>query len=450
MANELTTNLSRQRVSIMAWSVFACGMLYYCFAYLLRVYPNIMEPELLSHFNITADHFGLLTSMYYFAYAPMQLPVGVTVDRVGPRRSLVAACITSTLGAFLFSLSTESLPLDIQATLTSFHLALLGRFLIGLGAAFAYVTTLKLATIWLPRRYFASATGFVTGFGMVAGGITEIFFTHLVTTQGYHSAVKFPVYVGMTLFVLIFLFIKDKPKAPPLLEGEQPAEHFAMTFKELRANLLTIMKSRQMWTIGLVGCLLYLPCSVFLDVWAIPYLKAAHHLSASQAARGVSIMLTGWIFSSFVTGFLSDLFKTRKAPLLIAAVGACIVISTILLAPINSTIILYALLFLLGIFCGPHPLCFTLSKENCDHETSGTAVSFANFVIMMGGFVFQPLVGWFLDLGWDGSLVNGIRNYSNHDYLMALSILPIGLALGFFLVLSIKDTYHKAVDQNAN
>ena len=154
-------------------------MLYYCFAYLLRVYPNIMKDQLFGHFGITSSGFGLLTAVYYFAYAPMQLPVGVSVDKIGPRRSLIGACLISTLGALIFSITAD------------YYIALFGRFLIGLGAAFAYVTALKLATIWLPRKYFATATGAVTGFGMIAAMFTEVKFTQLVQNEGFHGALNF-------------------------------------------------------------------------------------------------------------------------------------------------------------------------------------------------------------------------------------------------------------------
>jgi len=60
-------------------------------------------PQLREYFHISAGGFGLLASFYYFAYAPMQLPVGVSVDRLGPRRSLIVACLISTLGVFVFA-----------------------------------------------------------------------------------------------------------------------------------------------------------------------------------------------------------------------------------------------------------------------------------------------------------------------------------------------------------
>jgi len=425
--------LVRQHARLMAWVIFVTGVLYYCFAYLLRVYPSVMELQLRSYFHITAGGFGLMTSFYYFAYAPMQLPVGMSVDRIGPRRSLIFACLISTLGIFVF------------AYFKTFSIALLGRFMVGFGAAFAYVTALKLASVWLPRQYFATATGLVTGCGMVAAIFTDMYLTHAVGFRGFKFALYFPLGVGLVLIFLIILIIRDKPVkiSTSVTASDSDEEHHALNFKQLKDYLAVMVKSRQMWFIGIVGALLYMPSSVFLDVWAIPYLHHVHHLSPSDAALGVSVMLIGWICSSFFSCAISDVFGSRKIPLVVAAFSATIISCIILFNNHLPFFTLYILLFLFGLACGPHPLCFTLSKENNEHKISGTAVAFANFVIMMGGFIFQPVVGNILDWLWSGGMEHGIRVYSNADYTVALSILPIGLFLAAVLTLFIKETYKR-------
>lgn len=438
VSSESLSKSSFLKSSALAWTIFFAGILYYCFAYLLRVYPSIMEPQLLSHFNITAGSFGVLTSFYYFAYAPMQLPVGVSVDKIGPRRSLIVACFICLSGALLF------------AETNIFAIALFGRFLVGFGAAFAYVTALKLATIWLPQRFFATATGIVTGSGMIAAIFTDIFLTHIVEVDNYRRALNFPIIVGIGLLVLIITLIRDKPKQS--FENEIPQDEdkvSVISYKKLGEYLLLIIKNPQMWIIGAVGSLLYLPSSVFLDVWAIPYLEQAHHFTPENAAFGVSIMLIGWICSSFATGALSDLLGNRKTPLVIATFSAASIGAFIFYVPNIPEMALFMLLFLFGIFCGPHPLCFTLSKENYSQKISGTAIAFANFVIMMGGFLFQPIIGKLLDLVWNGTFQAGIRVYTNSNYKFALSIVPIGLLIAGILSLCIKETYHKSMDHHS-
>jgi len=407
---------------VLPWVVFFTGMLYYCFAYLLRVYPSVMEDQLLARFNVSVRAFGFLTGFYYFAYAPMQLIVGMTVDYIGARRSLLLGCLIAILGVSIF------------AQTTVFDIALAGRFFIGLGAAFGYVTALKIATQWLPRRYFATAAGMVTGGGMIAAGLTDKYLTYLIHTKDFYSALHFPLYVGVFLFLYIFLTVRSKP---PVSEN---ISHHHVTYPQLLSQLWGIMKRRQMWLIGVIGALLYLPASVFVDAWGIPFLTTARHFTPEQAAQGMFVVLIGWVLSSFISGMLSDRFHTRKIPLVISAIGATIIAFAIIFLSISSVWILYTLLFLLGVFCGPHPLCFALSKENCSMEIAGTAVSFANFLIMSGGMLMQPLVGIFLSLLKHGEKLPPSA-YSSFDFSVALSIIPIGLLIALCSIAYLKETF---------
>jgi MFS family permease len=163
-----------------------------------------------------------------------------------------------------------------------------------------------------------------------------------------------------------------------------------------------------------------------------------------QAADGASMMLTGWIISSFLAGFISDLLGSRKIPLIIACASATLISSVLLFSHNLPTQAIFALLFLFGFACGPHPLCFTLSKENWTHKISGTATAFANFVIMMGGFVMQPVVGKLLNEDWHGTfLKDHIRLYTAHDFVGSLAILPAGLLIATVISICIKETYTK-------
>lgn len=438
LPTQATTSLEKPIVvkgSVVAWSIFITGILYYCFAYLLRVYPSVMENDLLAHFNITASAFGNLAACYYYAYAPMQIPVGMTVDRFGVRKSLIFACSVAIFGVFIF----------IHATVLPF--AELGRFLIGFGAAFAYVTVLKLATLWLPRNYFATATGVATGCGMLAAVFTDISLTRLIQTTGYKSALYVILGIGFVLLFLIFSVIRDKPNP---ISTSSTNTNEGLSFNKLGPYLLLLVKNPQMWLIGIVGALMYLPASVFVDVWGIPYLKAVYHLTPDQAALGVSMTLLGWILSSPIAGMLSDKLKTRKWPLVISAFVAGAIAAIIFYIPGIPLAFLYLLLFSLGVFCSPHPLCFTLGKENNSSKIAGSAIAFTNFLIMFGGVIFQPIVGKILDHVWTGNIANGIRIYTASEYTVALSILPLGLLLSGILTLLLRETFYLAVDKQTD
>src|SRR5262245_9308234 len=114
------------------WVICGLGALFYCYEYLLRIAPSVMMVDLMQAYQINATVFGNLAAFYYYAYTPVQLPVGVLMDHYGPRRLLTFACLACALGSYLF------------AHASYISMAQFGRFLVGFGSAFAFVGVLKL------------------------------------------------------------------------------------------------------------------------------------------------------------------------------------------------------------------------------------------------------------------------------------------------------------------
>src|SRR5690606_20279354 len=116
-----------KRVSKQALIICLFVGLFYCYEYYLRVAPAVMSTELKDAYRISDAGLGWLSGLFYWVYTPMQLPVGVMMDRFGPRKVLTAACLLCVVGTYYFAFS---------ALLSG---ALFGRFLIGFGSAFAFV-----------------------------------------------------------------------------------------------------------------------------------------------------------------------------------------------------------------------------------------------------------------------------------------------------------------------
>lgn len=426
-----TTIETSSKSAAILWFIWGTGAIFYCYAYFLRISPSVMMDDLIQHFHITAAQIGNLSAFYYYAYTPMQLPVGLIIDRFGARLVLALSCLICLSGLLLF-ISADAL-----------YVAQIGRFLIGFGSAFAYITSLKLATIWLPANRFATAAGLTTAFGMTAAIFSDHYLTDIVAQVGYRNALYCGLMIGIGLFFLIVFMVRNKPKT---LSSEE-TQTSMVSFKQLLSSLWMFMKDSQMWLIGIVGCLLYLPASVFLDLWGITYLKTVYNLSADQAANAAIMVFIGWIIASPLFGMFSDKLKRRKLPLLIAAFIGAILMSVIFYMPNHiSTEELFIMLFILGMSLGSHPLCFSLSRENTAKKYVGTATAATNFLIMMGGVIFQPFVGWLLDKHWDGVMKNGVPFYTIDDYTYALSVIPIGLIVSFFLLLLIKETHCRFKD----
>lgn len=438
MITNVTKSNNFFRQIIQPWVICSLGMLFYCYNYFLRVSPSVMQHDLMQGLHINAYEFGTLAAFYYYAYTPMQVPVGMIYDRYGARAIQFFAIIIVVLGVGTF------ISADTYAT------ACLGRFMIGLGTAFAYIGVLKLASIWLPPNRFATVAGLTTAFGMSSAIFSDKVLTRFVETVGYKSALQTALFIGVALCLLVLFFMRNRPKIQ--LANVVASKHVPMSMKQLLAGLRFVLTNPQMWLIGFIGCLFYLPATVFLDLWGIPYLKSVYQLSAEEAATAVSWVFVGWIISGPSIGALSDKIRRRRAPLLISAIMSTILISVIFYTPGLSLTTMHVLFFFLGIFCGAHPLCFALGKENSPLKFSGIAVAVTNTLIMLGGMIFQPLVGKLLDNhSVSVTLQNDIPIYSASDYNYALSVVPIGLVISVLLTFFLKETFCESrieTDQN--
>lgn len=425
---ELKTNTldsTSPRGGYFAWFIFIIAALFYCYEYLLRIVPGVMQPELRAAFgHISASAFGNLSAYYYYAYTPMQIPVGLLMDRFGPHKLLSMASLLCAVGAGMF------------ANAQGLMVAALGRTLVGFGSAFAFVGVLSLVNAWLPQRVFAFCAGLTTTLGMIGAMLGEIGLTLLVQHMGWHATLQWSARAGIVVCLLILLFVKDSPEA----------RWQAPSVRRLSKELGLLLINSQIWLIGLCGALLYLSLSVFAEVWGKSYLVIAHHLTNLQAATSVSMVFLGWAIGGPVAGFLSDYFENRVIPMTYGAILAMISVAALIYIPNLPHAAISIFLFLYGFFCAAEIIVFALARENCDPKMAGTAIAVINMLVMLGGVVFQPLFGKLMDVLWSGMLINHVRIYSMAEYQMVFSILPLSLGLVAVLSFFIKETHAHASD----
>lgn len=428
---------TNRKYLLMAWLICGLGAMYYSYEYFLRISPSVMENALRAHFNLSATGFGLLSAFYYYAYVPLQIPVGVLLDRYGPRVLITLACLVCVVGTFVF------------AGTNVFWIAALGRFLVGFGSAFAFVGVLKLATIWLPENKLAMVSGLAAALGTIGAMIGDNLLGVLVIHIGWRETVNLTAYFGIGLAILLWFGIRDK-------KSHQRRSGTVDNFRKSMIDLAVIARNKQVWINGMFGCLVYLPTTVFAELWGIPYLKSAHALTQADADFANSLLFLGFTIGAPLMGYISDRLKRRKLPMFFGATGAGIVMMTILYFPGLQTNHLNALMFMLGLLYSAQCIVFAVGRELSPKEAAGTAMAMTNMIVMLGAMFLQPLVGKLLDV----SLAAHAKNiplthlseatlqhlYTAADYQFALSIIPIGIILAAILTFFLKETYANADD----
>lgn len=419
----ITSSSKKSHAVIMPILMVGLGALFYCYEYFLRISPSVMIPDLMRAYDLRGAEVGNLAAFYYHAYVPMQIAVGLLMDRIGPRRLLTVACILCATGTYLFAGHYGLISAE------------LGRFIIGFGSAFAFVGALKLATIWLPPNRFALMSGLILCLGMIGAMIGDIVLQDLVQSIGWQITLYIAAVAGIVLALALWMFIRDVNP-----EHEEHLTHI-IDFKTVLKGLWQAVINPQIWLNAFVGFLLYMSLSAFAELWGIPYLSQARGLSQENAVWVNSMIFLGWAVGGPFWGWFSDFIGRRCLPITVSAIGALIVSCILIYMPGLSEGWLYILLFLYGILSSVQILVFAICHEACRMRIPGTAIALTNMVVMIGGNVFQPVIGHLLDKNWTHTMLNGARVYPPHAYELALSVLPAGILLAIFITFFIKETY---------
>lgn len=400
------------------WLYWGIAASFFCFGFFLRVSPSVMVQDLMRDFQVSGVAVGSLSAFYFYAYSAAQLPAGMMHDRFGPRRVLSAAVLVVGAACLIF------------ATAPAIGQAYVGRLLTGLGCSFAWLGTVKLIAIWFPPHRFALLTGMtvMVGMGGAVGGQMPL--ALLVESIGWRATLVGGAGFSVLLGLVIWGAIRDG-------RGGATGLSVAAGGGGTLRDVAFVLRNPQTWANSIVCAAVTVPLLAFAGLWGVPYMMAAHGLSRPEAAAATSLILIGWGAGAPSFGWLSDRIRRRKPPILAGAVVAYTAILTLIYVPDLPMAVVYALLLLNGFAGASSVICYAAGRENNPPQSAATSVGIVNMAPMFLSAAFQPLIGWLLDLRWDGGVVDGGRVYSVAAYQFALSSLVgcavVGLVVGVFL-----------------
>ena len=423
-------SISSTKKTWLPWLVWSGAGLFYFYQFILRTSPSYMAEELMDSFKVQGLVLGIVGAFYYYAYAPMQIPLGIILDRFGPKRVLLGSCSICILGCLCFAVA-PNLPL-----------ACLGRLLMGIGSAGAWIGSIKLATFWFPIHRLGTVIGATMFLGTVGPFWGGPVLADVINCSGWRSAMFILGGVGVGLLIyMIFTIRTHFSEISHLKEPvEKPRERIIL-------NLKQIFTSRKVWLNALYAMLMYVPVSVFADLWGVSYIQDLYHIDKSAGARIVSYIFFGISVGALVVSYFSDQVGSRRFPMFLGALGSLIIYSLIIYMPgipING---MCCLTFLAGFFFSGQLMSFASAVEMVPISSSGLVVGFSNMIIMFSGVIFEPLVGWLLDFSRQqhekkSSLQTvPLDTFSMVDWKFALSSIIICLFLALILACFVPETH---------
>jgi len=409
-----------------AWLMWGIAALFYAYEFCLKLSMTVMTPELMRDFQVDGQTLGILSSMYFFAYAAMQIPVGVLMDRYGARLQLTIAAMIVTIGCVVFAGAGDLFTAGI------------GRFMLGLGSAFAFVGCLKIGATWFPANRFAFIVGLTNTIGVLGVVLGEPYLSSLVQQYTWREAMFIASIFGAVCTVLLFLSLRDKREKH---EKQTPSQRLAGSATRLRRGIITIIRRPRSWLVAFYAALMVAPIVGFAEQWSVAFLQDVFPIDKTRATSVSEIIFIGIGVGGLLHGWVSDHMNRRKPLMYSGAIGAFISMMTILYVPIPTVTLMGVALFCLGFFTSSMLLGFAVNCEVNMPSVRGTVVGFTNTLVMAGGALTQPLIGHLLDVYWAGEMLEGARHFTIYQFHIALGILPACQVLAFILLLFIRETY---------
>ena len=277
-----------------ALAAFSMGALFFALAFVQRVAPSVMTTELMRDFAVGGAALGTLSGWYFYAYASIQIPVGMLNDRFGPRKLMSVAVAVCALGSFGFALSESVLA-------ASFF-----RAVIGASVAFAFVGTLTIAGYWFAPARFAMLAGMVQTVGMCGAMLGQAPLRYAVEQFGWRAAVGVMGVAAAVMALLLFYIVPRRPRSGESNTPEQSAP--PSTF----AGVVAVVANPQSWACAGIGFGMTAIMLSFAGLWAVPWLSSVYDYPVSRAAWVVSMLFFGWALGAPVMGWLSDHTGKRR------------------------------------------------------------------------------------------------------------------------------------------
>jgi len=385
---------------------FAFG---YFLSYLYRTINAVIAPNLVHDVGLDPADLGLLTSAYFLAFAAFQLPLGVLLDRFGPRRVEAGLLLFAALGAFIF------------ARAESLGGLLCGRALIGLGVSACLMAAFKAFVIWFP----ADRLPLANGVQMISGGVGA-----LAATAPVELALRFTDWRGVFTVVsaltlaaalLVFLMVPEK-------EGSSSGESLG----EALRGIGRILSSPTFWRIAPWAITAQAAYLSILGLWSGPWLSDVAgygRMAVANALLGISLMMIGGYFAF---GAIADRLSRRGVkPMSVAATGMAFFLLVQVLLTLQWTGAALPLWLLFG-FCGTSCILpYAVLSQSFPRHLSGRVNTGLNLFVFVAAFAAQWAIGAIIGL-WPETAAGGY-DPSGYRYGFGLLVVLEFLAALWFL-----------------
>lgn len=407
------------------WVVFASVLFTYFLMASQRTAPGLITDQVMRDFHVTASTIGLLTSIQFFVYTSLQVPMGIMADRYGPNFFLIIGAILTGLGTIIYSLGTHE------------SILFIARIITGIGDATIWVNMVLILGQWFKVKEFVRLIGIAGMTGSLGFLLATVPFSLLIDLLGWRAAFLLAgILLCLCGIILYFVLIK-KPKQ--IFDNEYVSIKKEVQREKILVLIKRIFSNRQAWALflchfGIVGAYVG-----FIGSWAVPYGMTMYGMTRSDASQLIMIGLIGALIGAPLSSWISSVLETIKRPYVVIHIIILLCWATFLLFKGNPPLsVLIILFFIIGFGYGASALTFAVVRQSFPLKESGIVSGFANTGGFLSAVLLPSIFGVLLDQFQtaSGSVGNG--------YFYGFITPVIFSLIGLIGVISIKEKRKEA------
>lgn len=385
---------SSSYIKLRVFFPFALG---YFLSYLLRVVNAVLAPDLASGLGVGPSELGLLTATYFITFAASQLPLGILLDRFGPRKIEAFLLIFAAVGAFIFSRAQSLSGLII------------GRALIGLGVSACLMAAFKAYVIWFRRQQLP----LINGFQMAAGGLGA-----LTATAPIEAALGITDWRGV-FFILALISLAIAAAVFWVVPEKKTAVDSDSTRDQLR-GIAHVFSSLTFWRIAPLTVMSQASFLSFQGLWSGPWLRDVAGFERAAIAHVLLTIAVAMVAGFIIMGAAAErLSRLGIKPIAVAVTGMSAFMAVQALLALEVTSWAHALWILFGIFGSTGIIPYAVLSQSFPLNLSGRVNTALNLLVFVAAFSAQWGIGAIISL-WPGTADGG---YAAPGYQAAFAMM---------------------------
>lgn len=381
-------------------AIFAAAALGYLLSQFYRSFLTVIYDDLVRDLSIGPAEFGTMGSAWFFAFALSQFPIGVALDRLGPRRTIVGCLIFAVAGSALF------------ASAGSHVIATFAMGLIGIGCAPMLMAPLYIFAKTEPPARFAALGSLFLACGLIGGLIAASPLAWLVKAVGWRDAIRVFTVITAVVTVLNYVVVRDPP------QEAQPAGG------SLIGDVIALLKLPAMLPILVMAFAISAPVFTERSLWVGPYFGEVFGLDLLGRGDAVFALAIAMTFSAILSGPIAGMINNAKLVVLVANVLCGFAFLALGLMPSLPLVGALVLMCTAGLFGVSYAVLIAHGRLFMPGHVIGRGITFINFVSIGGTGVAQIL---------SGHAVEGMRNAG---LAPAATYANLHIAFGLLLVVS--------------